>query len=61
LIKNEYFRSFPIIYDFLILPIKDWEIIKTQKYDKIKELCLINKIQNLEGFFNVEININKEK
>lgn len=61
LIKNEYFRSLPIVYDFLTLPIEDWEIIKTQKYDKIKELCPINEIQNLEGCFNLEININEEK
>ena len=62
LIKSAYFRSLPIVYDFLSLPIEDWEQIKMQKYDKIKELCPIKKIQNLEGYFNLEIkNINNEK
>jgi len=62
LIKSAYFRSLPIVYDFLTLSIEDWEQIKTQKYDKIKELCPIKKIQNLEGYFNLEIkNINEEK
>jgi hypothetical protein len=62
LIKSAYFRSLPIVYDFLTLPFEDWEQIKTQKYDKIKELCPIKKIQNLEGYFNLEIkNFNEEK
>ena len=62
LIKSAYFRSLPIVYDFLSLPIEDWEKIKMQKYDKIKELCPIKKIQNLEGYFNLEIkNFNEEK
>ena len=62
LIKSAYFRSLPIVYDFLTMPIEDWEQIKMQKYDKIKELCPIKKIQNLEGYFNLEIkNFNEEK
>ena len=62
LIKSAYFRSLPIVYDFLTMPIEDWEQIKIQKYDKIKELCPIKKIQNLEGYFNLEIkNFNEEK
>ena len=62
LIKSAYFRSLPIVYDFLTLPFEDWEQIKAQKYDKIKELCPIKKIQNLEGYFNLEIkNFNEEK
>ena len=62
LIKSAYFRSLPIVYDFLTMPVEVWEQIKIQKYDKIKELCPIKKIQNLEGYFNLEIkNINEEK
>ena len=62
LIKSAYFRSLPIVYDFLTLPFEDWEQKKAQKYDKIKELCPIKKIQNLEGYFNLEIkNFNEEK
>ena len=62
LIKSAYFRSLPIVYDFLTLSFEDWERTKIQKYDKIKELCPIKKIQNLEGYFNLEIkNINEEK
>lgn len=62
LAKSAYFRSLPIVHDFLSLPIEDWELAKTQKYDKIKDLYPIKQIQNLEGYFNLKIkNINEEK
>ena len=51
LIKSAYFRSLPIVYDFLSLPIEDWEQIKMQKYDKIKELCPIKKNSKFRRIF----------
>ena len=55
LIQNSYFRSLEIVYDFLTLTIDEWEQIKIQKYNTIKESFPINKIANLEGYFNLEI------
>ena len=55
LIQNPYFRSLEIVYDFLTLTIDEWEQIKIQKYNTIKEPFPINKIANLEGYFNLEI------
>ena len=55
LIQNSYFRSLEIVYDFLTLTIDEWEQIKIQKYNTIKEPFPINKIANLEGYFNIEI------
>ena len=37
IIERAYFRSLPIIYDFLTLSLEDWEKAKIEKYDKIKE------------------------
>ena len=51
LIKSAYFRSLPIVYDFLTLSFEDWERTKIQKYDKIKELCPIKNSK-------IRININ---
>ena len=53
LIQSSYFRSTSIVYDFLKLPIGEWEKKKIEKYDKIKETIPTKKIQNLEGFFSL--------
>lgn len=55
IIERAYFRSLPIIYDFLTLSLEDWEKAKIEKYDKIKEAYNINQIKNLKGYFNLEI------
>ena len=55
LIENKFFRSLPIVYDFISLSIEDWEKAKIEKYDKIKEAYTINQIKNLKGYFNLDI------
>ena len=55
LIKIKYYRTLPIVYDFLSLTLENWEKSKTEKYDKIKEVCSLNQIQNLEGYFNYDM------
>ena len=56
LIKNSYFRTLPIVYDFLTKEQKEWEKIKHEIYDKIKEINKADKIPNLNGYFNLEMN-----
>ena len=46
----------PIVYDFLTKEQKEWEKIKHEIYDKIKEINKAEKIQNLNGYFNLEMN-----
>ena len=55
--ENPYYRSLPIIYDFLSLSLDDWEKVKMEKYDNIKEVTLLNKIKNLDGFFNIDVKV----
>ena len=55
LIHNSYFRTIPIFFDFLTKNEEDWEKIKIEKYDKIKEENKRNNIPNLDGFFNLEM------
>ena len=57
LMENPYYRSLPIIYDFLSLSLDDWEKVKMEKYDNIKEVTLLNKIKNLDGFFNIDVKV----
>ena len=50
-VESPYYRSLPIVYDFLKLSSKDWENAKKDKYDGIRE---VKDFKNLEGFFNLE-------
>ena len=55
LIQSSYFRTLPIVYDFLTKNEEEWEKIKIEKYDKIKEKNKRNKIPNLTGYFNLQM------
>lgn len=55
LLQSSYFRTLPIVYDFLVLNIEEWENSKVQKYDKIIEKNKKEEIPNLEGYFNLEM------
>ena len=55
LIQSSYFRTLPIVYDFLTKTEEEWEKIKIEKYDKIKEKNRRNKIPNLNGYFNLQM------
>jgi hypothetical protein len=55
LVQNPYFRTLPIVYDFITLSPEEWEKIKVTKYDIIKERNQRSQIPNLEGYFNIKI------
>ena len=55
------FRSLPILYDFLNLSQENWEKVKLEKYDKIKDPYPKNLVQNLEGCFLYKDKISKKE
>ena len=55
LVENKYFRSLPIIFEFLTLPQNEWNKKRVEKYNKMKSLSL-NEIPTLEGEFHILIN-----
>ena len=55
LIEGSYYRSLPIVLNFLSLPQSEWDTrIKT--YQKVKEITEISQMYNLEETFNIKIN-----
>lgn len=46
LMESSYYRSLPIIYNFLTLSFEDWEKMKLEQYDKIKDTYALNQIKN---------------
>ena len=57
LVENKFFRTLPIVYEFLTLPQNNWNK-KRSDYQKLKTLPL-SKMPTLEG--SLEVNINKEE
>ena len=55
LVENKFFRTLPIVFEFLTLPQKDWND-KRAEYTKMKLLPL-SKMKTLEG--EIKVNINK--
>ena len=55
LIESKFFRSLPIVFEFLSLSQEDWNKKRIEKYNKTKPLP-IEKIPTLEGIFNICIN-----
>ena len=55
LLQNPYFRTLPIVYNFLKKSLEEWENLKIEKYDHMKEENTRNNIPNLEGYFNLEM------
>jgi hypothetical protein len=55
LIQSSYFRTLPIVYDFLTKEKNEWEISKYEKYDEIKNTYKREEIPNLDGYFNLKI------
>ena len=56
LIENKFFRTLPIVFEFLTLPQEKWNKLRLEKYAKIKPSSL-NKMPTLEG--ELHINISK--
>ena len=55
LIENRYFRSLPLVYDFLTLPQNDWNKKVKEKYSKIKEATGFDLMPNFEGKYIIRI------
>ena len=55
LLENKYFRTLPIIYEFLTLPQDQWNK-KRDNYAKIKQHLPLPKMTTLEGEFHIKIN-----
>ena len=61
LVENKFYRSLPIMFEFLTLPQKEWDKKRVEKYNKMKSLSL-NEIPTLEGEFHILINkLNENK
>ena len=55
LIENRFFRTLPIVYDFLTLPLEDWNKKVKSKYSKIKEPTGFDTMPNFEGKYYLTI------
>ena len=55
LIENKFFRSLPIVYDFITLPQNDWNNKVKNKYSKIKLVEQFNAMPNFEGKHIIKI------
>ena len=53
--ENKYFRTLPIVYDFLTLPQPDWNNKVKAKYSKIKEATGFDSMPNFEGKYILKI------
>jgi len=59
LIENKFFRTLPIVYEFLTLPQEKWNKLRLEKYAKIKPTSL-SKMPTLEGEFHINISKNED-
>ena len=55
LVENKYFRTLPIVYEFLTLPQENWNKIRHEIYTKMK-LPSLSDIPTLEGELHIKIN-----
>ena len=58
LVENKFFRTLPIVFDFLSLSQKEWNKLRLEKYSNLKPPSL-SKMPTLEG--ELHININKSE
>ena len=61
LIENKFFRSLPIVYDFITLPQNDWNNKVKNNYSKIKLAEQFNLMPNFEGKYKFKITQEDEK
>ena len=55
LIENRFFRTLPIVFQFLSLPQEEWNKFRQENYSKLKPLPLIN-MPTFEGELHIDIN-----
>jgi hypothetical protein len=60
LIENKFFRSLPIVYDFITLPQADWNQKAKNKYSKIQIAMKFESMPNFEGKNNIAISKSEE-
>ena len=60
LIENKFFRSLPIVYDFITLPQEDWNQKVKNKYSKIKIPMKFENMPNFEGKNSIAISKSEE-
>ena len=54
LIENKFFRTLPIVFDFITLPQDKWNKLRLEKYSKLKPPSL-SKMPTLEGELHINI------
>ena len=59
LVEEKFFRTLPLVFDFLTLPQEKWNTLRQNKYSKIKP-STISKMLTLEGEFHININKNED-
>ena len=55
LVENRFFRTLPIVFQFLSLPQEEWNKLRQDNYSKLKPLPLIN-MPTFEGELHIDIN-----
>ena len=61
LIQSRYFRTLPLVYEFITKEEEEWEKLKIEKYDKIKKINERQDIPNLEGFFTLSMDVGDDE
>ena len=54
LIEDEYYKSLPIVFEFLSLSQEEWDK-KAKVYQKMKEITNIEGMSNITGYFDIKI------
>ena len=55
LLENKFFRSLPIVYDFLTIPLEEWNKKMKNTYSKITEAKGFDSMPNFEGEYLIKI------
>ena len=55
LVENRFFRTLPIVFQFLSLPQEEWNKLRQDNYSKLKPLPLIN-MPTFDGELHIDIN-----
>ena len=54
LVEDAYYRSLPIVFEFLALPQSEWEK-NLKQYNKVKEITNPEKMLDLDRYFDIKI------
>jgi hypothetical protein len=59
LVEIKFFRTLPIVFQFLTVPQVNWNILRDNTYSKIKQYPM-SKMPTLEGEFHIKVNKNED-